>query len=354
MSRVAASGLVASAISASRARAASATGLRPARPGHSARAGACSAAKAAARSSSTRTRSVTSVCTPTKLTSSPRAVEDRADRQLVPEGGAVLAVVQQRHRDGPPAASVPAGCAATASVGRRALQEPAVAADRLLGGVAGDPRERRVDPHQRVARLPGVGDGEADVGGHHRPVAQRLQLRPRRRRSPSDGVDRQEDDQGELVAVGVPAGSRSPRRSAPPGRPPTRTASPATGSPSATRHSGPPVAVQRAGRRRSVTPAAAPHRSVAHRQRDVARQLQRRRCWRRHDLPARRSTTSTATGTSASTRDSSTGVPGADARVTTSCAARTRESCSSSRTCVPAVPGAVSPGVLELGCTRTG
>jgi hypothetical protein len=53
-------------------------------------------------------------------------------------------------------------------VGRRPLQEAAVAPDDLLGRVAGDPRERRVDPDQGVVRLPGIGDGEGDVRGDDR------------------------------------------------------------------------------------------------------------------------------------------------------------------------------------------
>ena len=81
MSRVAISALVASAISASRlcARSASAWARSASARACSATAravsaswrAACSAAKAASRSCSTRTRSVTSVCTPTKLTSAP-------------------------------------------------------------------------------------------------------------------------------------------------------------------------------------------------------------------------------------------------------------------------------------------
>ena len=144
MSSVAISALVASAISASRpcarsasacARSASARACSAiARASSASCRAACSAAKAASRSCSTRTRSVTSVCTPTKLTSSPLAVEDRADRQLVPEGGAVLAVVQQR-RGAPCAAPASAGAdlGDRGGIGRRALEEAAVAADDLLG-----------------------------------------------------------------------------------------------------------------------------------------------------------------------------------------------------------------------------
>ena len=81
MSRVAISVLVASAISASRLCARSASDWARsasdracsaiARASSASRRAACSAAKAASRSRSTRTRSVTSVCTPTKLTRSP-------------------------------------------------------------------------------------------------------------------------------------------------------------------------------------------------------------------------------------------------------------------------------------------
>ena len=106
----------------------------------------------------------------------PVAVEHRRDGQLVPEGGAVLAVVQQRRGDRLLLAQRLAELLHPGGVGGRALQEPAVAADDLLGAVAGDPGEGRVDPDQGVVGLAGVGDGEGDVGGDDGAVAQRLQL----------------------------------------------------------------------------------------------------------------------------------------------------------------------------------
>jgi hypothetical protein len=126
----------------------------------------------------------------------PGAVEDGADRQLVPERGAVLAVVQQGRGDRALLREGGPDLRDGRRIGRRTLQEPAVPADRLVRLVAGDPRERRVDPDQRVIRLPWVGDGEGDVGGDDGPLAQRLQigvgvvgLR--------DRVELEEDDEGQ-------------------------------------------------------------------------------------------------------------------------------------------------------------
>ena len=108
MSRVAISALVASAISASRlcarsasawarsasARACSAT----ARASSASCRAACSAAKAASRSRSHPDALGDVGLHADEADQVAVAVEDRADRQLVPERGAVLAVVQQRRR----------------------------------------------------------------------------------------------------------------------------------------------------------------------------------------------------------------------------------------------------------------
>ena len=53
-------------------------------------------------------------------------------------------------------------------VGVRALQEPAVAAEHVLGRVAGEPGERAVDPDERVVVAERVGDREREVAAEHR------------------------------------------------------------------------------------------------------------------------------------------------------------------------------------------
>ena len=142
-------------------------GLRRPRPGPRAR-----PPGRARRARSASTRSVTSVCTPTKWVTLPAAVADRAHRDLVPEGGAVLAVVQQRHGD--VQVLVDGACAA-----RRPRPGPCPGpagsgscARRVGVGVAGGRGERRVHPRQRARRRRGVGEGERDAGGEDRPVAQ--------------------------------------------------------------------------------------------------------------------------------------------------------------------------------------
>jgi hypothetical protein len=85
-------------------------------------------------------------------------------------------------------------------VGGRALQEAAVAAHRLLVGVARDAGEGRVDPDQRVVGLARVGDGEGDVGGDDGPVAQHLQLGVGVGTAP-DALDLEQDDERELLGV---------------------------------------------------------------------------------------------------------------------------------------------------------
>jgi hypothetical protein len=127
------------------------------------------------------------------------AVEDRADRELVPERGAVAAVVEQRDGHRLAGAQRRPDRGDGGRVGARALQEPAVAAHRLLEGVPGDPAEGGVDPDQRVVRPAWVGDRERDVGGDDGPLAQRLQL-GLRVAAAADPLDLEEDDQRQLLA----------------------------------------------------------------------------------------------------------------------------------------------------------
>ena len=96
-------------------------------------------------------------------------VHDRRDREGVPEGGAVLAVVQQLRPDGLAPAQGLAQQPDRLAVGARALQEPTVESDDLAGLVAGHLLEGRVDPDQRVVVTARVGDRERDLGRHQRP-----------------------------------------------------------------------------------------------------------------------------------------------------------------------------------------
>ena len=179
-------------------------------------------------------------------------------------------------------------------VGRRALQEAAVAPDDLVGLVAGDPGERGVHPHQRVVRLARVGDGERDVGGDHRPLPQRLQVAPpgRAGRPPSPAAGRR---RGRAVRRCRPAraGSRSPTAA---GRSPSsasarpaasvlgpgasRTASPVTGRPCATVESGPLLLASGCAGQVGEPGRRTPGVDVDGQARRC-RRARRRRCWRR-------------------------------------------------------------------------
>ena len=98
----------------------------------------------------------------------PGLVDDRADHHLVPEGCAVAPVVadDRGHRSllvqgGPDARDGD-------RVGVRTLQEPAVAAEDVLGRVAGEPGERAVHPDEGVVLPERVRDREREVAGEHR------------------------------------------------------------------------------------------------------------------------------------------------------------------------------------------
>ena len=130
------------------------------------------------------------------------AVVDRRHRHLVPERGAVLAVVEQGDGDRLLRRQRPAQLRHRGPVGRRALQEAAVAAGDLVHRVAGDPGERRVDPDQRVVRQCRVADRERDVGGQHGPVPQAGQHALHLPAAGDGAGHREEDDQRPLGQPG--------------------------------------------------------------------------------------------------------------------------------------------------------
>ena len=97
-------------------------------------------------------------------------VPHRGDRQLVPEGGSVLAVVQQLDgtRLAGPDRLAEAGDGR--GVGVLALQKSAVAAEELLGHIPRHPLEPGADVHDGVVRLAGVGDRQPLGRRPHCPV----------------------------------------------------------------------------------------------------------------------------------------------------------------------------------------
>nr|WP_262347687.1 hypothetical protein [Nocardioides sp. S-1144] len=117
---------------------------------------------------------------------------DRADVHLVPVRRAVLAVVQHGARDVLAGTDGPADAVDVGRVGAGALEEPAVATDRLLQRVAGGGGEGGVHPDQGQVGVGRVGEGEGQPGGHHRA---RVQVEARRRRHLLAPSDRQHHDQ---------------------------------------------------------------------------------------------------------------------------------------------------------------
>ena len=96
-------------------------------------------------------------------------IVDRADMERVPEGGAVLAVVQDLHDLDPLAFESLAYGAGGLGIGLFALKEAAVAADRLLALVAGELDEGLIDVDDRIVGLVGIGDRD-----RHARLLQRL------------------------------------------------------------------------------------------------------------------------------------------------------------------------------------
>ena len=107
----------------------------------------------------------------------PLVVVNRAKAQLIPEGGAVLAVVEdfdleiffltQRFADG-----VYGGgrCAL-------ALQEAAILADRLVRRIAGQLEERLIGEHDRIIGSPGIGHHHRHPGPLDRDRRKRVSIR---------------------------------------------------------------------------------------------------------------------------------------------------------------------------------
>jgi hypothetical protein len=94
-------------------------------------------------------------------------VEHRAQRELVPERGTVLAVVEQGDRDVLTAGETLPQEGDVGRVGARALQESAVLPDGLRLGESGHRCEGRVHPEQGDVLGPGVCHGERHPCGEH-------------------------------------------------------------------------------------------------------------------------------------------------------------------------------------------
>ena len=86
------------------------------------------------------------------------AVEDRRDEQGVPEGRAVLAVVQDLGGELPVLGDRGSDFGDRVAVGVRPLEEAAIGADQLLPAVAGHADEGAVDEEDRVVGLVRIGD----------------------------------------------------------------------------------------------------------------------------------------------------------------------------------------------------
>ena len=99
-----------------------------------------------------------------------RGVENRGDRQLVPERGAVLAVVLQGHPTLAPLVQGRADLGDDRPVGFGALEEPAVPTLDLVARVPGDRRECRVVVDDRLVGQSGVADGDPHPGRRDGPL----------------------------------------------------------------------------------------------------------------------------------------------------------------------------------------
>src|SRR5690606_1060835 len=92
------------------------------------------------------------------------AVEDRADREVVPERVALLPVIQDFHTNRAPVANAAPDLLDRGRVGIRPVEEPQVPAEHLVRTVACDQGEGRIDEYDRLARPERVDDRDAGGG----------------------------------------------------------------------------------------------------------------------------------------------------------------------------------------------
>jgi hypothetical protein len=103
----------------------------------------------------------------------------RGEPQFVPEGSAVLPVIAQENLAIAPFSEGGAHHQQGRLVPVVALQEAAVAAEHVLGGVASHELEAAVDVDEGLIGSRGIADGDAVAAGGNRPVQQaQLPLRP--------------------------------------------------------------------------------------------------------------------------------------------------------------------------------